>query len=314
MIYSGKKESNTADRGLVFNIQKISLHDGSGIRTLVFLKGCPLKCKWCANPEGQSHLPELAFNAEKCIGTKECDYCRRVCKQDAIDETDDGKVRIDRKRCTDCGDCAEACPSRALELFGEHMSVDDIIGIVEEDSSFYARSGGGLTVSGGEPLLQAEFVIRLLEAAQSRGIDTAIETTGYCGWEALESACRSTDLVFYDIKSLDAEKHRSETGVDNKLILENLRKLCENHPQKPITVRTPIIPGFNDSPEDARAIANFVNGLSRSIEHELLPYHRFGEPKYRQIDKRYPLQGLEPPTDREMEMLKAAAEPRKCPQ
>lgn len=308
-----KRDSNGDGRGLVFNIQKFSLHDGSGIRTLIFLKGCPLKCKWCANPEGQSSVPELAFNAERCIGAKECGLCIQACKPDAIATADDGKVKIDRKRCTDCGDCVDACPSKTLELFGDYMSVDDALKVVEEDSGFYARSGGGLTVSGGEPLMQAGFVARLLESAQGRGIDTAIETTGYCGWEALEAACRSANQIFYDIKSLDSEKHKSETGVDNKPILKNLRRLCVSFPKRPITVRTPIVPGFNDSPEDVAAIADLLGKLSGSIEYELLPYHKFGEPKYRQLDKEYPLHGLEPPQQEAMAVLKGTLQALKRP-
>ena len=160
------------DSGLIFNVQKFSLHDGTGIRTLVFFKGCPLKCRWCSNPEGQSYSPELAFNANKCIGTAECDWCMRVCKLEAIREGADGKIEIDRNACDNCGECAEACPSKALELFGKYMTVDEVISVVEEDSGFYARSGGGLTLSGGEPLSQAEFAARLLKTASVGSILT----------------------------------------------------------------------------------------------------------------------------------------------
>ena len=304
---SNGKDRGKDDRGLVFNIQKFSLHDGAGIRTLIFLKGCPLKCKWCANPEGQSHLPELAINVEKCIGVDECRLCVKVCGPQAIIETEDGKISVDRKRCTDCGDCVEACPSKALTLFGDYMSVDEVLKVVEEDSGFYARSGGGLTVSGGEPMMQAGFVIRLLEAARGRGIDTAIETTGYCDWDPLETACRSANQIFYDVKSLDAEKHRRETGVGVKLILDNLRKLCETSPQTPITIRTPVVPGFNDSPQDIGAIAEYLDALPCPVEYELLPYHGFGEPKYRQLGKEYPLAGLEPPYQEKIAALKDLA-------
>ena len=303
-----EKSNNKKDgRGLVFNIQKFSLHDGSGIRTLIFLKGCPLKCRWCANPEGQSQLPELAFAAEKCIGTNECGLCMQACQPQAISETDDGVIAIDRACCTNCGDCADACPAKALELFGDFMSADDVIKIVEEDSAFYARSGGGLTVSGGEPLMQAGFVIRLLKTAQGRGINTAIETTGYCRWDILEAACHGANQIFYDIKSLDPEKHKSETGVDNKVIVENLQKLCHHFPETPITVRTPVVPGFNDAPEDIKAIAGFIETLPGTIEHELLPYHRFGESKYKQLGKEYPLTGLEPPPHEQIAGLRDAS-------
>ncbi len=295
------------DRGLVFNIQKFSLHDGAGIRTLIFLKGCPLECSWCANPEGQSHLPELAVNLERCIGVAECGLCLRACGPEAVVPADDGKIAIDRKRCSDCGDCVKACPSKALGLFGDYMSVGDALKVVEEDSAFYARSGGGLTLSGGEPLMQADFAIHLLKTARDRGIDTAIETTGHCAWDTLEAACRNTNRIFYDVKSLDAEKHKRETGVDNGLILENLRRLCERFPETPITVRTPIVPGFNDSPEDVEAIAEYLRRLPGNIEHELLPYHGFGEPKYGQLGMRYPMEKLEPPSEQRMAALRGVS-------
>ncbi len=298
------KPGGEENRGLVFNIQKFSLHDGSGIRTLVFLQGCPLACRWCSNPEGQARSPELAFDLSKCIGTTECDRCVPACGAGAIAHSEDGKVRIDRELCNDCGECADACPSTALELLGRTMSVDEVLEAVEEDSSFYARSGGGLTVSGGEPTAQAKFVGELLEAARSRGIDTALETSGHCRWEDLRDVCRHVDQVFYDVKSADSAKHEAHAQVGNGLILRNLRKLCEHFPDLPIVVRTPIIPGFNDSPEDVGAIARLVSDLPGSRRHELLPYHGFGEPKYRRLAKEYSLRGLEAPTEEQMARLR----------
>lgn len=298
------KPGGEENRGLVFNIQKFSLHDGSGIRTLVFLQGCPLACRWCSNPEGQGRSPELAFDVSKCIGTAECDRCVPACGAEAIAHSEDGKVRIDRELCDDCGDCADACPSTALELLGRAMSVDEVLEAVEEDSSFYARSGGGLTVSGGEPIAQAGFVGALLEAARSRGIGTALETSGHCRWEDLRDVCKHVDQVFYDVKSADSAKHEAHVQVGNELILRNLRKLCEHFPDLPIVVRTPIIPGFNDSPEDVGAIARSVSDLPGSRRHELLPYHGFGEPKYRRLGKDYSLRGLEAPTEEQMARLR----------
>lgn len=292
------------DRGVVFNIQKFSLHDGSGIRTLVFLKGCPLACRWCSNPESQSFSPELAYNAEKCIGSAECDECRSVCGPGAIGERGDGKVEIDRGLCDDCGECVDRCPSQALELFGRSMSVDEVIGVVEEDGSFYARSGGGLTVSGGEPLSQATFVGRLLQRARSRGIDTALETSGLCGWPDLRGSCGHLDQLFFDIKCLDPIRHERGTGVVNPVILENLRRVREGFPELPITVRTPVVPGFNDSAEEIGAIARFLESLPGHLSYELLPYHRFGEVKYRQLGREYPLPELAPPSPEQMKRLR----------
>jgi pyruvate formate lyase activating enzyme len=292
-------------RGLIFNIQKFSLHDGSGIRTLVFLKGCPLTCKWCANPEGQSYTPELAYRRDKCIGIAECDRCREVCEVDAIRGAEDGRVDIARELCTDCGKCVEACPSEALEIFGTSMSAEELIRVVEEDSSFYARSGGGVTLSGGEPLVQVEFVIDFLTKARARGIHTALETSGLCRWEDLERACRLVDQIFFDVKALDCTKHEEGAGVGNERILENLGNLRESFPSLPVTVRTPVIPGFNDMPEEIRDIAAFLDRLPGDpVEFELLPYHRFGESKYSQLGKAYPLQGLEPPPKQRIEDLR----------
>jgi len=299
----GKQE---AARGLVFNIQKFSLHDGSGIRTLVFLKGCPLACKWCANPEGQAYTPELAYRPDKCIGISECDRCRGACEHDAIRSGEDGRIEIDREACTDCGRCVDVCPANALELFGTWTSVDELIRIVEEDSSFYARSGGGVTLSGGEPLSQTTFVLEFLNKARARGIDTAVETSGLCKWEDLEQVCRLVNHVFFDVKILDRRKHEEAAGAGNERILENLRALREAFPELPVTVRTPVVPGFNDTPEDIRAIAAFLARLPGGpVEYELLPYHRLGESKYSQLGKRCPLEGLPPPCKEHIEDLRA---------
>jgi pyruvate formate lyase activating enzyme len=312
-----RPETEEPVRGLVFNIQKFSLHDGSGIRTLVFLKGCPLTCEWCANPEGQAYTPELASRPERCIGSSECDRCRQVCEVDAIRFGEDGRVEIARELCTDCGKCVEACPSKALELFGAWMTVDELIRIVEEDSSFYARSGGGVTLSGGEPLAQTEFVLAFLNRARDRGIHTALETSGLCKWEDLEQVCRLVNHLFFDVKTLDGSRHEEGAGVGNELILENLVRLSDTFPELPVTVRTPVVPGFNDAPEDIKAIAAFLDRLpggrkGRSsgggVDYELLPYHRLGETKYSQLGKAYPLQGLEPPPKERIEDLRRLLE------
>ncbi len=273
-------------QGLVFNIQKYSVHDGPGIRTLVFLKGCTLACRWCSNPESITPDPTLAYNPAKCIGVRECGRCLLSCTAGAITQTGDGKIAINRSVCTDCMFCARACPSTALTIYGETMTVDGVLATVEADAMFYSRSGGGMTLSGGEPLKQAEFAAALLAEARKRRIDTAMETAGNVPFDRLEAACGRLDHLLFDLKSMDTDKHRAGTGAGNETILENLRRVRERFPKLDIIVRTPVIPGFNDTEEDIRAIAAFVRSLP-GTRHELLPYHRFAKPKYGYIDRAF---------------------------
>ena len=300
-------ESNGVPKGLVFNIQKFSLHDGPGIRTLVFLKGCPLACTWCSNPEGQSAAPQLLYSSARCVGMEVCDRCITVCLEDAIAKDDGDKLVIDRSNCDACGDCAFVCPSRALEGSGEWVSVDDVVRVVEEDDAFYARSGGGLTISGGEPLAQGAFVRALLGAARTRGIDTAIETSGLCQWETMRDVVPLTDRIFFDIKCLDAEKHKRVTGVSNRRILQNFQRLRSDFPDANVVVRTPVVPGVNDSEADIRAIVEFVADAGGASNYELLPYHGFGEAKYAKVGQHYRLSGTEPPSHERMVALRKIA-------
>lgn len=300
-------DTHGAPKGLIFNIQKFSLHDGPGIRTVVFLKGCPLACMWCSNPEGRCRSPELIYGRERCIGPEGCDLCMSVCLEHAIGRDESGSVRIDRGRCNGCGDCAFVCPSHALEVSGKWVRVDEVLRVVEEDDAFYARSGGGLTVSGGEPLAQGAFVLALLRAARQHGIDTAIETSGLCNWKTLREAAPLANQIFFDIKCLDAEKHERVTGVPNGKILENFRRMRSEFPEGRVIVRTPIIPGVNDTEEEIRAIGAFVRKAGGASRHELLPYHGFGGPKYEKLGKHYPMEHLEPlPLDR-MHQLQSIA-------
>ncbi|WP_368490884.1 glycyl-radical enzyme activating protein [Clostridium sp. BJN0013] len=273
------------DKGCVINIQHYSVHDGPGIRTLVFLKGCPLRCRWCSNPESQKSNPELACNLDKCIGCTECGKCVDMCKYKAIRKSKD-KVIVNRKLCTECFICKDVCPSKALFVFGKLITSNEIINIVEKDVVFYSRSGGGLTISGGEPFNQPYFTIELLKKAKKRRIDTAVETCGYAKWSILKQGCEFLDTILFDIKCMNSEKHKKFTGVDNKLILDNFNKLCIQFPNKKKIVRTPIIPKFNDSIEDIEEIVDFLKNRS-NVKYELLPYHRLGQPKYKYIGKEY---------------------------
>lgn len=271
--------------GLVFNIQRFSLHDGEGIRTVVFLKGCPLACRWCANPEGQAYDPELLFSRDRCIAPSGCRRCLPACKPAAIKLDADGRVDLDRVRCDSCGACALPCPAAAFEIAGRWFTVEEVLRVVEEDSAFYVRSSGGLTLSGGEPLAQPAFAIGLLAAAHTRGLDTAIETSGLCRWADLAAALAVTDRLFYDIKCIDDARHREWTGVSNLRILENFRRVRAEFPAVPVVVRTPVVPGFNDSAAALTAIAEFVAGAGGATAEERLPYHRLGEPKYLRLGR-----------------------------
>ncbi|ABO51256.1 glycyl-radical enzyme activating protein family [Desulforamulus reducens MI-1] len=289
--------------GYVFNVQRYSVHDGPGIRTIVFLKGCPLRCQWCANPESQHFHPELAYNANKCISIKECGWCIKSCETEAIKHDQNGKITVDRERCTNCGKCTDICPSKALNMYGELKRVDEVIELVEQDSSFYMRSGGGITLSGGEPLVQAEFALEVLKEAKRRRLNTAIETCGYADWEKAVTVFEYVDNILFDIKSINSTRHKQFTGVGNETILENFKKLCNCFPNTPITVRTPVIPGFNDTEQDILAIIDFIKCYP-NVKYEILAYHRLGEPKYTYIGREYLLSGVKPIPEERISTLK----------
>lgn len=264
--------------GRVFDVQRFSLHDGPGIRTVVFLKGCPLRCAWCANPESQQPGPQIAWFENLCAG---CGRCAESCPQGAI-TMDESRVRTDRRLCVACGACAAACPRGARRLLGREVTVDEVMAEVRRDAPFYRRSGGGVTFSGGEPLAQPGFVLACLERSRRWGYHTAVETCGQVRWEDLRAAARVTDLFLYDLKQLDSAGHERLTGVGNKLILENLEKLLEIGAE--VTVRVPVVPGANDDAESLAALAAFVAGHPGVRRVELLPYHTLGLHKYDALD------------------------------
>lgn len=274
--------------GYVFNIQKYSLHDGPGIRTVVFLKGCQLRCRWCSNPESQLLQPEISYSKEKCIHCLECiDKCDKkainIIKQKDIDNN---KIMIDRNKCNNCGECVKICPSKALTIYGELTSYKEVVDIVEKDIDFYSKSQGGLTISGGEPLSQPEFTKSILKEAKARRIHTAIETCGYGKWSDLKEVAMLLDYIIFDIKSMNNEKHKEYTGASNKLILDNFSSLCKEFPNLKKLVRTPVIPGFNDSIKDIQEIREFIKEKP-NIKYELLPYHRLGKVKYENLGREY---------------------------
>jgi len=276
--------------GTIFNIQKYSVHDGPGIRTIVFLKGCPLSCQWCSNPESQSMKPQPAYNQGRCIGTDKCDRCIAACPRGAVSKGQDGLLVIERQDCASCEtlDCAAACPSQGIIVYGQIRSVKDILDAVEEDAIFYSRSGGGMTLSGGEPLMQAEFALALLREARKRRIKTAVETCGNVPWETLRQAAPFLNSVLFDIKTMDSIRHKERTGAGNERILGNLKQLLTEFPGLLVLVRTPVIPGFNNTEQDAEAIGGFLKGHANA-SYEALPYHRLGTQKYAFLGLEYPL-------------------------
>lgn len=272
--------------GNVINIQRYSLHDGPGIRTVVFLKGCPLRCRWCSNPESWRREREVYLDPAKCIGTADCTECVQICPVQAVISADGGPASINRELCTDCLLCAEVCPSRAAGVYGRMMTVDEVLAVVEQEAAFYRRSGGGLTVSGGEATLQGDFTLALLREAKRRRINTVLETCGYGPWSAFEQLLPYLDHIYYDVKSLDTDKHREYTGAEPERIADNLRLLALHYGPERIVVRTPVIPGFNDREEDIAAIHNLIKSMGIS-KYELLKYHRFGSVKYELLGKPY---------------------------
>lgn len=273
----------TIELGRVFDIQRFSTHDGPGIRTVIFLKGCPLKCRWCSNPESQGTQIDILFSEKKCIG---CRKCEQACPNNIMV----GMQGIDTS-CIFCGRCVSACPAQALEIKGKSMSVEEILEEAGRDNSFYQNSDGGITISGGEPLMQFAFLESLIDAAKRDGHHIALETTGFAPWEIAEKIFQKTDLILYDVKHMDSLLHREYTGVPNEQILENLYQTAKN--DYPLVMRIPLIKGFNATRENIEATARMA------AEHEigrvdLLPYHTFGENKYMQLRREYTFGGDKP--------------------
>jgi len=299
-----------APTGLVLNIQHFCTHDGPGIRTTVFLKHCSLRCKWCSNPESIHPKPELAYNPSKCIGKKECGLCLKPPFPEGamyvIDGADD-KVHVNWDLAGECDqETISLCPTRALNLFGQEMTVDEVLDEVEQDSTFYRESGGGITLSGGECLLQPDFSAALLAGAHQRGINTAIETAGNVPWRFMEKVLPHVDLMLHDHKLTDPERHKKWCGVDNSRILENFKRAYETFPQTKFIARTPVIPGVNDDEEHIRAVLAFIRPHQNVIGYELLPYHRFGESKYGFLGRVYELEDFRSPAPEALRRLQAA--------
>jgi len=276
-------ENNT---GIVFNIQRYSIDDGPGVRTTVFMKGCPLACLWCSNPESQSGLPEVTYRYTSC---KRCGTCVKVCPEQAVTLSDDG-VHIDRVKCTVCGECVKNCLPEALQISGKRMTLDEVWKVVKKDADYYEASGGGVTASGGEILAQADFVAALFKRCREAGYHTCADTSGFGDPAALLKILEYADLVYFDLKHMDLEAHKQYMGQSNELILNNLELVVKTG--VPLVIRAPLIPGYNNSDENLRAMAAKVAEIAKDSVVNLLPYHRYGANKYRMIDMTYQLEDV----------------------
>jgi pyruvate formate lyase activating enzyme len=274
--------------GFIFLVERFAVHDGPGIRVAVFLKGCPLRCWWCHSPESQRVTPELFLKTDRCIV---CGSCVPACTHDAIAEVDGGYT-TSRERCAACGDCTDLCPTGARTIVGREMTVPDLLAEIDKDRVFVDRSGGGVTFSGGEPLMQPAFLAEALEACRAAGLHTAIETSGYAPWSAMQVVL-GADLVFFDLKAADDDMHHRVTGVSNRRILDNFRRLTRAHPD--VRPRIPLIPGINDDDANLDALGQIVASAGLH-DVDVLPYHTAGEAKYGRLGRPYPLADVAPPS------------------
>jgi len=285
--------------GTIFDIKRYAIHDGPGIRTTIFLKGCPLRCQWCQNPEGLELEPEVFWRESRC--PEECSACVTACPNSAISKNGT-QVVVDKERCQLSRSCQDACVYDALEIVGRNVSVGEVMAEVEKDRVFFDQSGGGVTFSGGEPLLQIDFLIGLLEEIKKNNIHVALDTSGYVPYKDLEKISDSVDLFLYDLKLMDDEKHKKYTGVSNRIILENLEKLSERG--KAIIIRIPLISGVNDDSQSIQMFTEYLRTLKNIKDICLLAYHRGGCEKYRRLRKEEQLQTFNPPSRERVEEIR----------
>jgi pyruvate formate lyase activating enzyme len=289
--------------GIIFDIKKYSIKDGPGIRTTVFFKGCPLRCPWCHNPEGQSFFPEVMLRPSRCLA--ECSECITVCEPRALSKLSVA-LKLERDKCTLCRMCADVCPAEAIEIAGRRASVAEVMAEIEKDRIFYEESRGGVTFSGGEPLAQPDFLAELLAACRKKGLHTTVDTCGFAPAEALARTAALADLFLYDLKIMDEKKHDDVTGQPNSVILKNLRSLVDLG--KKVIVRLPLVPGVNDDDQNMRAMAAFLRDLGGISEVSLLPYHKLGLEKHKGLEKKRRAGVFSTPTSNRLEKIKADLE------
>ncbi|NOR15306.1 MAG: glycyl-radical enzyme activating protein [Candidatus Aminicenantes bacterium] len=290
--------------GLLFDIKHYAIHDGPGIRTTLFFKGCPLNCWWCHNPEGISPKPELMFKSSRCL--PECSLCVQSCPNNALAKNN-GLLHIETSQCRLVGECAKICPTLALEKIGYKLTVAEAMAVIEKDRIFQETSQGGVTFSGGEPLMQPEFLEALLDTCQQRGIHTILDTSGHAPYEILERIRKKVDLFFYDLKLMDENKHREVTGISNRLILDNLNKLA--HTGSKIQIRIPLIPEVNTTQEEIAAMAEFITSLPGIEEISLLPYHKMGGQKYKNLNRPLSHPQAQVPSEEDIRGIQSQLEP-----
>lgn len=283
--------------GIICEIEKFAIHDGPGIRTVVFFKGCPLRCLWCSNPETLKMNPQVYYNMNKCIS---CFSCINVCDDNSIEKNGD-KITINRDKCISCDKCIDICPVGALSKVGKDITVDKLFEEIIKDEAYFRNSGGGVTLSGGEVLLQSEFAAEFLKKCKEEYIHTAIETSGYADIDIIKKVIRYTDFIMYDIKHTDDDTHKKLTGVSNKKIIDNLKKISELN--KKIVIRIPLIHGLNDSDTNIRNTC-LIAELCGIQEIHILPYHEMGKEKYRQLEKKYSLGGDNRNSDKNLSRVK----------
>ncbi len=286
-------------KGTIFDIKRYAIHDGPGIRTTIFFKGCTLRCKWCHNPEGIERKHEIMYRPERCA--EDCRECIRICPQSAITLSNEA-IEIDWALCDFCGICGEACVYEAIERIGRDVTVQEILDEVEKDRVFYDESGGGVTVSGGEPLVQSEFLMELLEELKRRNFHTAVDTSGFVPYEILEEVSKKADLLLYDLKIMDENKHKAFTGESNALILDNLRKIIADG--KEIIIRMPVIRGINDDEENIQRLAEFLLSCKNLKKLNLLPYHRGAEGKLKRLMKKGSVLDFKAPAEKKLDEIR----------
>jgi pyruvate formate lyase activating enzyme len=289
-----ERQSCLNTKGFIFDIMKYAIHDGPGIRTTVFFKGCPLQCRWCHNPESWKRYPEHGLRLTRCIG---CGRCVEVCKAEAISLVD-GQPVTDPDKCNLCGECVDACVAGAREIIGRQMTVSEVMAEIEKDVIFYDQSGGGVTFSGGEPLMQPEFLLALLDQCRAQQIHTAVDTSCYAEPQVVEMVSEKTDLFLCDIKHIDSDTHERFTGVGNSLILDNIRRLSKLGNQ--IVIRIPLVAGFNDDQTNIETTGKFIASLSGVGRIDVLPYNRGGIEKSARLNSNIELMQAEAPDEQQI--------------